>query len=239
MPASQFKIGILECDHFEDELRVKYGTYGEMFQKLLLSVAPHLTFKVYKTLYDQYPQDLNECDAYLITGSKYSVYESLTWIKKLQNFVYVLHQHQKKLVGICFGHQIVAKALDGQVSKYPDGWGVGTYASQLAQIKPWMEPALDHFRIIVSHQDQVMQLPKQAELVATNEFCKNSAFQIGEHILCFQGHPEFIAEYAYERMLTRKHLIGEDKLKAGMESLKKPTNEIIVAKWITNFFKIS
>ena len=233
--SKKFRIGILECDHFDDELRATYGTYGQMFQNLLLSVDPELTFITYKTLFDQYPQDLNACNAYLITGSKYSIYEKHIWIKKLQNFVYTLHQHQKQLIGICFGHQIIARVLGGEVKKAPQGWGVGTYSSSISITKPWMDPPLSEYRVIVSHQDQVMTLPENAEQLSSNEFCENSAFQIGNHILCFQGHPEFSDEYARARMQTRKDIIGRKILKEGLSSLELKTDEKIIAQWIINF----
>lgn len=229
------RIGILECDRLSEPVRARHGSYSEMFRRLLSATGEAVTFTTYQVMDSEYPGEPDECDAYLITGSRYSVYDDLPWIRRLQEYVVALDERSKKLVGICFGHQMIARALGGEVAKHPGGWGVGIAASTVLQRKPWMEPLLDPFHLIVSHQDQVLRMPRGAELLAGNAFCANSSFQIGEHILCFQGHPEFSHDYARDRLLARKDILGDMILRQGLDSLRRATDAEPVARWIMKF----
>jgi GMP synthase-like glutamine amidotransferase len=229
------KIGILEADQLSEKLRQQYGSYGDMTQNLLHSVDKRLAFPRYQVTESGYPENIDDCDAYLITGSKSSIYDDKPWIKHLQDYVVTLAERQKKLIGICFGHQLIAQALGGQAQKSDKGWGVGLATSTVYVSKPWMDPAKETFALISSHQDQVTALPPHAELIAGDDFCANASYQIGEHILTFQGHPEFTQEYARQRLHDRREIIGEQRYQQGMASLNRDADHPLIAKWIINF----
>ena len=123
------KIGLLRADDVAPDLAKIYGEYPQMIKQLVLAAnqargaqAETLEFSTYAVNREQYPADINEVDAYIISGSKSSVYDPEPWIKKLHNFVETLHNRQKKTVGICFGHQIIASALGGKTEKAAAGW---------------------------------------------------------------------------------------------------------------------
>ena len=116
------RIGILNTDTLKTEFDTKYGQYPAMFSKVLMHAEPKIKIYSYEVQNGEYPDELDECDAYLITGSKVSAYDDLPWIIELKNFIRTLHQHQKKLVGICFGHQLIAEALGGSVERATEGW---------------------------------------------------------------------------------------------------------------------
>ena len=235
------RIGILEADTLEPDIKEKYGSYAEMFQRLLLSVDDQLEIKVYPVIEGKYPENMDECDAYLITGSKFSAYDNEPWIKQLRDYILALHKHRSKLIGICFGHQIIALSLGGLTKKSEKGWAVGNSLSKIKKEKPWMgdemADAKKQFALLVSHQDQVISLPAQAELIASNAFCPNASFQIANHILCFQGHPEFSADYLSYLMNKRRDSIGEEKCKKAMDSLEIDQDALLVAGWIVNFIR--
>jgi GMP synthase-like glutamine amidotransferase len=233
--STPFKLGILECDRLSESLRARHGSYSEMFRKLLTDAGAPFAFATYQVLDSEYPARIDECDAYLITGSRYSVYEDLDWIGRLQEYVVRLNERSKKLVGICFGHQMVARALGGEVGKHPGGWGVGVATSALLRSKPWMEPAQNSFQLIVSHQDQVSCLPPGAELLAGSAFCVHGSYQLAEHILCFQQHPEFTPAYARERLLARHAILGEAAMQQALDSLQDQTDAALIARWIIKF----
>lgn len=233
--SATFRIGILECDRLNEPLRARHGSYSEMFQRLLASAGRPLAFETWQVMDAEYPQSVNSCDAYLITGSRYSVYDDLAWVRRLQEYVVTLDSHSKKLVGICFGHQMVAQALGGEVRRHSGGWGVGVLESSLVRSKAWMDPARESFCLIASHQDQVLRLPERAELLSASAFCAHGSYQIGEHILCFQGHPEFTADYARERLLARKDVIAKETFDLALESLNRPTDASFIARWIMQF----
>jgi len=231
------KIGILETDILDKNIKEKFGSYPDMFEKLLRSVDNNLQFRTYQVINFEYPLIIDECDAYLITGSKFSAYDDELWITRLKNYVVSLVHHQKKLIGICFGHQVIAQALDGRVERSDKGWGVGQFSSRILSCKNWMLPSMDYFSLLVSHQDQVVKLPDRAEVVAGNDFCPNSGFIISNHVLTFQGHPEFNSEYLQYIMDKRRSDIGEEKCANAMHSLKNSVDSSLVAQWILNFLK--
>ncbi|MFQ5596502.1 MAG: GMP synthase [Nitrospiria bacterium] len=232
-------IGILEADHLSEGVRERFGTYSEMFQRLLRSVYNQFVFQTYPVIDCEYPDSLDSCDAYLITGSKASAYEDLLWIKGLQDYVITLDAHKKKLIGICFGHQIIAQALGGKVQKSGKGWGVGAASVSVFKHEPWIDTPDDHFQLLVSHQDQVIQLPPKAERIAGNDFCPNASYQIGEHILTFQGHPEFSPDYLKYLIEGRRESIGTPQAEKALDSLQQKTDHLRIARWIVAFLKQS
>lgn len=205
------KIGILEVEQLKPEIYKKYGSYGDMTIRLLGLIDENVSFQTYQAISGEYPKDSNKCDAFLITGSKASAYDKEPWIKQLEDYIKTLAEQQKKLIGICFGHQLIAQALGGKVEKSNKGWGVGVMASEILMNKPWMQPAQQQFSLLVSHQDQVIELPDGAERIACSDFCINSSYQVSNHILTFQGHPEFTVGYAQQSMDNRREIIGEDR----------------------------
>lgn len=232
------KIGILQTDSVREEFQPAFGDYPDMFMRLLNQATnTPLTFEIYDIVAEQFPKEIDDCDAYLITGSRFSVYEDLAWIHRLRNFVVALDAVQKKLVGICFGHQLIALALGGKAELAQVGWGVGAYTSEVTKMASFMEPTLSKFTALVSHQDQVTSLPEGAECLASSDFCPFAMIQIGNHILTFQGHPEFPVDYSRGLMEVRKDVLGESIFIEGIQSLIKKTDERILARWILNFFK--
>jgi GMP synthase - Glutamine amidotransferase domain len=146
-----------------------------------------------------------------------------------------VHAARRPLVGICFGHQLVARALGGETRAADQGWGVGVHECRLVASPPWLPAGTEGFALLCSHKDQVTRLPEGAELLATSAFCPISAFTVGEHLLCFQGHPEFTAAYARELMDFRRELLGEAVHGAGIASLDRPVDSVRVGRWILAF----
>ncbi len=229
------KLGILKTDAVRPEWVQQFGEYPDMFITLLSRVDPELEFIVYDVQHGQYPADIDEVDAYLMTGSKSSVYEDEPWIARLMEFVRELHARRKKLVGICFGHQLVAHALGGRTEKSPKGWGVGLHTHTFNTQPHWHDGEHEDLDILVSHQDQVVQVADGANVLAGSEFCENAVTQLGDHILTFQGHPEFIPEYASAIMNVRREVIGENAYDTGMGSLSGNHQGERVARWIHAF----
>lgn len=231
------KLGILKTDAVRPEWVPDFGEYPDMFIALLGEQDPTMEFAVYDVEQGQYPDDIDEVDAYLITGSKSSVYDDKEWIGRLMEFVRELDARGKKLVGICFGHQLVAHALGGKTEKSSRGWGVGRHTHRFSEIPPWHDRRDADFGILVSHQDQVVNNARGATVLAGSDFCENAVVQVGDHILTFQGHPEFVSDYSREIMDYRREVIGEEAYAAGMASLAKEHEGQRVARWIVDFLK--
>ncbi|SFC71531.1 glutamine amidotransferase-related protein [Pseudoalteromonas denitrificans] len=232
------KLGILICDHVQTHLQHEFGDYQNMFIKTIIKANTEIK-KLKLSFYDvksgQYPVDINECDAYMSTGSKYSVYENKAWIMHLLSFIKTLYIVKKPFVGICFGHQLIAHALGGLVKKSDKGWGVGVISSNVEKQKHWMKPSLNSINLVVSHQDQVVQLPNRTQVLLSSEFCPYGMIQVDNHFLGIQGHPEFSREYSKALMITRKDKIPKPVLEKGHISLNLIPNDLEVMLWLLCF----
>ena len=208
-----------------------------MFINLFKQIDPNIETLTYNVEIGEYPETPKDCDVYITTGSKASVYEDLPWLNQFKEYIRLLYDKKIKLVGVCFGHQLIADTLGGKTEKSNKGWGVGVSTNRVLSKQPWMNPPLEKLQIIVSHQDQVMKLPEGAELLASSDFCPNYMYQIDNIILSLQGHPEFSKQYSETLMRYRKLKIKEDTFNAGLASLKLETHEIIFAQWMLNFYQ--
>ena len=231
------RLGILKTDSVRPELVGEFGEYPDMFVALLSAADPGLEFVVYDVEQGEYPVDLDEVDAYLVTGSKASVYEDKDWIHTLSDFVRSVHANRKKLVGICFGHQLVALALGGKAEKSAKGWGVGVHSAAFSELPEWHDQESRDFRLLVSHQDQVTEPAPGSKVWAGSDFCTNAVCQLGDHILTFQGHPEFVKGYSENLLNIRREMIGEDNYRRGMDSLVQDLDRERVARWVVEFLR--
>ncbi len=233
------KIGILDADHLSDSVICKYGCYADAFIRLLSplqnNLAQTVSFQRYSIFNMDFPKSINECDIYIITGSQYSTYENIAWIKKLEIFIRQLHAHNKKLLGICFGHQIIAQSLGGKVEKNEKGWEIGITTTHLTDTREWMKPVRDFFFIIVSHQDHVTKLPDNAVNFCKTNLCPNSGFYIGKHILTFQGHPEFTKDYVKLIIKLQSGNLTKEQRQIARMSLQQSDDHQLIAQWIINF----
>jgi len=231
------RIGILKTDSVREEFQGEFGDYPAMFRAMLMASADDdvLEFRDYDVRQGEYPASLDECDGYLITGSRESVYDDQPWIHRLAEFVRKLDAAQHKLVGICFGHQLIAHVLGGETRAADVGWAVGVQETQVLSPTEWMLPYRQRFGLLSSHKDQVVRLPERAEVFASTALCPYSGYTIGDHILTFQGHPEFSKGYSRALMDLRRELLGEPLYSTGVESLRAPVHQTLVGRWIINF----
>lgn len=233
------KIGILQADDVNPVLQPEHGNYPQMFEKALRAVLPDCELPVYRVLDGELPATTTECDAWLITGSKFGVNDGLHWIEALSDFVRTLWAEQRPLVGICFGHQLMARALGGTVVKSDKGWGVGLSFNQVIERKPWMQPWQEGLDLLVSHQDQVVVLPEEAQVLASSDFCPYYLIQYGECFLSVQGHPEFCVDYCRALMEMRRDTLPAARLRAGRASLNAEADSQLMMQWIASFLQMA
>ena len=229
------KIGILNADAVKPEFAAEFGEYPDMFADILLAVDPGLELVTYEVVQGEYPANLDEADAYIITGSKLSVYDDVPWVKQLKEFVVQLHAAEKTLVGICFGHQMVAEALGGKTTPADSGWCVGVHTIKpTAEAAPYGLPDSEiHLR--ANHKDQVTKLPPGGKVLASTEACPIASMGLGEHILTFQAHPEFSDGYARALLNMRREIFGEELYQTAISSLEKEADNLRVARHIIDF----
>jgi GMP synthase-like glutamine amidotransferase len=228
--APPMKVAILETGRPPGKLTERFGSYPTMFRRLLNGDFAIDTFDVAAGELPRAPQDY---DAYLITGSPAGVYDDLPWIDDLSRFI--RSAKDSKMVGVCFGHQIMAEALGGRVEKSDKGWGVGLHRYSVTGDQPWMDSATD-IAVPVSHQDQVVMQPPNTEVIASSEFTPLAAFAWTDRpAISFQFHPEFEPAYAKALIAERYDILPNPD--AAIDSLDAPNDGQRVAGWIKRFLQ--
>ena len=228
------KLGILQTDSVRPELSGEFGEYPDMFSRLLRRVEPNISFKIFDVQKSEYPSNIDEVDAYLITGSKLSVFEDFLWIQRLKQFIQTLDKNSKKLIGICFGHQLIADALGGKTVRSKQGWCAGVHTARICDSAQLFFET-DQFNLISNHQDQVSIIPPGAEVLASTPSCPVSMMRIDNHILTLQGHPEFEKNFTRKFLGLLKDIIGEPLYREAINSLSAETDEQKVSGWIISF----
>ena len=220
-------IGILQTGLAPDTLAPEMGDYPDMFARLLGGHG--FTFRTYRVVEGQFPARVTECDGWLITGSRHGVYEDHDWIPPLEQFIRDAYGAHVPMVGICFGHQIIAQAMGGKVERYEGGWSVGPTAYDFNG---------DTFTMNAWHRDQVIEAPKGARVIATNDHCANAALLYDDRALTVQAHPEFRPEFVDGLMQTRgKGLVPDEVMAKAAAKLDQPLQDKTMAAQIAAFFK--
>ena len=221
------KIGILQTGHSPENLRPQIGDYSDMFKHLLQGQG--FEFDVYRVVDGQFPDSALAADGWLITGSKHGAYEDLPWIPPLEQLIQGIVEAGRPLVGICFGHQVIAQALGGKVEKFSGGWAVGRQTYDFGGV----EMAFNAW-----HQDQVTERPKGAVVLASNDFCENAALLYGDQVLTIQPHPEFGPDVIEGLINTRgKGVVPDDILTAAQDQLDDQTSSESFADQMADFFR--
>ncbi|MEM1432669.1 MAG: hypothetical protein AAGG11_01290 [Pseudomonadota bacterium] len=226
---------ILQTDSVLSELQPEHGDYPDMFRALMTQAGwPDNQLTTVNVPRDGVPGSLDN-NAYLITGSRLSVYEDEAWIQELATFVGRALTAGHKVIGICFGHQLLAHFFGGAVTKATAGWKVGLQRAAVVRRRPWMVPWQDEFAVLASHQDQVVRLPAAATTLAGSDGCPVAAFELGSRALAIQGHPEFRKPYSAALMQRRRAQLGEAVFEAGMASLEGSPSTSVIAQWMLRF----
>ena len=214
------------------------GSPADTYIRFFESVQAPFSYRVYKVAEGQLPVSADDCDAYVITGSIKGIYDEDEWINELSKFIRASYQAKKKLVGICFGHQILAHSLGGRAEKSEKGENFGLAEVAILQHRSWMDAGVESLSLYFAHQDQVVELPPAAKCLAGNDFCPIVIFEIKNRVLGIQGHPEFSPGIMQDILPYIRANIVEKNLKKFVASLQNgKADSRLVAQWIVNFLR--
>jgi GMP synthase-like glutamine amidotransferase len=222
------QIAILRTGTPPAELRPRFGLYDDMFARLL---GPDFETVSYDAEAGELPEP-GAHNGYLVTGSPAGVYEPLPWIEPLKAFLRAVPP-EAKLVGVCFGHQVMAEAFGGRVVKSDRGWGVGLQTYGIRARAAWMDAA-DTISVPASHQDQVVVQPPGTRILAASDFTPFGMLEWQERAaISMQFHPEFACDYARALIETRRDRLPDPD--AAIASLARDHDGARVGEWIRTF----
>jgi len=235
----KLRVAVIAMDSLEDyDVAEEHKTYQSLytlwFKKFNMD-ASFETFNLWQK--NELPPDVSRFDLFLLTGSRCSAYENIPWINSAKDFVRKLDKEGRKVVGICFGHQLVAEALDGKVEKNPNGWEVGwadfsltTEAAQVLNADP--KKSID---LYYTHQDAVTKIPPGFISLGGNAATAIQGMAKGHQFITFQGHPEFNREVMTTLLKLRESRWSEEFVHHAWESIKKDPNEVLVLERALNY----
>lgn len=233
------KIGILETGLLRERMVPRFDPYPVMFADFLGLSHRDFDCHTVSVVRGEVASSIHDCDGWLITGSRHGVYDNLDWMPPLQDFIRQLAAAEVPLIGVCFGHQIIAAALGGEVVKSEKGWGVGVHTYRVEQQHSWMPTHPAQCGLYAFHQDQVVSPPANAEIFLSSEFCPYAGLSYGRSIITVQAHPEF--GEAYETALLEEYggnvvpeRVASEALAAMRGGARADTE--LLANWFADFF---
>ncbi|KAI3525531.1 hypothetical protein L1887_04387 [Cichorium endivia] len=187
------RFAVLQCAEDSDYVKKKYGGYFGVYLRMLAEEGE--IWDVFHIAAGDFPDDgeIGLYDGFVITGSCRDAYGDDGWICELLTLLDKLHLMNKKVLGICFGHQILARALGGKVARADSGWDIGVriinFSSSTKILTNLEMPKT--LSVIECHRDEVYELPADVEVLAWSDKTRVEMFRYRDHIMGVQGHPEY------------------------------------------------
>jgi GMP synthase-like glutamine amidotransferase len=232
------KLTIIQTGGIPAPLADRFAPYPKMFETMFDATGQGFTYETVSVFEGATLPDPASLEAILITGSAAGVYDDYFWLDPLRAFIRDAYSKKTSMLGICFGHQIMADALGGDVRKSEKGWGLGRHTYAVTQRPAFMANAPMSLSVACSHQDQVIVPPPEAEVILASEFTPNAGLVYKNGAaLSFQPHPEFADDYAMALVELRRGKAPEEVVETALKSVAKPSDSAEVALYLGRFFK--
>jgi GMP synthase-like glutamine amidotransferase len=232
------RIAVLLTNDDTSAFAAQFPDDGQKVVQLLQPLRPDWTFVVVPVKDGVLPASLAAFDGHVITGSPASVNDdSLPWVGPLLDFIRAVHAARQPLMGLCFGHQAVARALGGQVARNAAGWGLGTAPTHWHADRPCMQPSQASTTLMAAHNEQVTRMPEGAVCLGGSEFCPIGSMQIGQHIWTTQFHPEMPRVFMQALLGYLADKLDARTLAQAHASLSEPVDAPLFGQWMVQFFE--
>ena len=233
------RIAILNNNTDTSAFAQRFPDDGQKVAAGLRAQRPDWQYEVWHARDDALPPDPDVYQGWVLTGSVASVHDDAPWMRRLGALVRHLHHRQVPLVGLCFGHQMVAHALGGQVGASPGGWRIGTapthYHPAACAALPWMQPAQASITLFAAHQEQVLQPPPGAKVLGGDDFAPSAALRIGQHIFTTQYHPELSRDFMLALLDEHATLWPAPLVAQARQQVQQPVDATLFMRWAAQF----
>jgi GMP synthase (glutamine-hydrolysing) len=209
---------VLKSGSTSAPVRVAFGDYDRWFSSALSRCGARARIvDAYRG--ERLPVDVGAFDGVIITGSPHSVLERAPWMARLAEYARDAAMRSVPVLGVCFGHQILADAFGGTVERNPAGREIGTVTCSLTSAgiaDPLFAGVPRSFSVQTTHED-VVRAPPDAEILATNRFTTNQAFRIGPYVRAVQFHPEVAPDTMRAMIVARASSLAADAVARGAD----------------------
>jgi GMP synthase-like glutamine amidotransferase len=233
------KLTIIQTGAVPLPLREKFGPYPKMFQRMFDEAGEAFEYETVP-VHDGAPfPDAAALEGIIITGSAAGVYDShYAWMNPLRAFIRRAYEARTPMLGICFGHQIMADALGGDVRKSEKGWGLGRHSYAVTSRPAFLRTEAPALRIACSHQDQVIVPPAEAEVFLASDFTPNAGlvYRNGAAI-SLQPHPEFLDDYTLALAELRRGKAPDEVVDTAVSSLTSASDSKETAGYLGAFLR--
>lgn len=235
------RITIIETGRAPGRLSEEFPRYPDMFMSLIGAADANMTFETVALLDGAALPAPAACEAILITGSPFGVYDDTPWMDPLREFIRNTFAVRTPMIGVCFGHQIIADAMGGEVRKSSKGWGIGRHTYGIRERRSWMPDAGASVSLSVSHQDQVITPPRDAVTLASSDHTEHAMLAYTDApVISIQGHPEFSDAFVSALYSARRgKSLTETQADGAIASLSSPQDNARVATWFARFLRES
>ena len=228
------RIGLLLCGETPEALQPEFGTYADCLTKRFQLYGSQAQVRSWHVWQGEMPDDVLAADAYVVGGSPASVMDRAVWIDRLSGFIRQAHRARRRLLGICFGHQVIHHALGGMVERAAGGWGLGVYPVQVCHSLPGLAPRKT-LTLPAMHRDQVVRPAMGLRRYAGTDICPYYLMGHTTKILTIQGHPEFTTDFLRAFLHVARDRFDVDVLARATSSLKTPTDSLAMCQAINRF----
>jgi GMP synthase-like glutamine amidotransferase len=203
----------------------------------LQAARPDWEYRAWAARDGELPPDPLAADAWVLTGSVASVTQPEPWMELTAQAVRQRHAAGRALVGLCFGHQLIAQALGGRVARSAGGFRLGVADTALAVAEPWMDPPRDHLSLFAAHEDQVLQAPPGARILGGDAFCPVGAYAVAKHVLCTQYHPELSRPFMRDLLATFGQRFGPELVSRAAVQIEQDVDAEVFMQWVVRFIE--
>lgn len=232
------RIAILNNNTDRSAFAARFPNDGQKLIAGIQPLRPDWRCEVWDAAAGQLPPEPSVYQGWVLMGSVASVNEGQPWMLQLADLVRWLHQRSVPLVGLCFGHQMVAHALGGVVGPSPQGWRVGSAPTHYTEQLPFMQPPQASLTLFAAHQEQVLKPPPASRVVGGDPFAPAAALMLGQHIFTTQYHPELSREFMLALLTEHASSWPTALVTQARQQVQLPVDSALFIRWLVQFLEM-